>query len=130
MTNKERYFVNPYPDYGKRADCSIHDLIDVEFWKNWALENGLICLKKSKPKADEKYCDGSIYVGNIGLEFTSFKLLKSGYFDKHENDLKKYMIDCLKANENYYSSYSQRDSEKAAFLLGKGDFFKYFLAFL
>ncbi len=120
MSNKDRFFLNPYPDYNKSDKCTIQDLVDVGFWKSWALENGFNCLKKCKPKAAEKYCDGGIYVGNTGLVFTAYKMLKSGYFDKHENDLKEYMIDCLAANMSYYSSYPLRDSEKAALLLGKG----------
>ena len=120
MSNEERYFINPYTDYGKTDNCFIQDLIDVEFWKKWALETGLYCLKRCKPIAAEKYCDGGIYVGNLGLIFTSFKLVKSGYFKDYENDLKKYMIECFNSNESYYSTNYHLTLENSSLMFGKG----------
>ena len=121
MSTNERSFINPYPDYDKKDDCTIQDLIDIDFWKKWVIENGMYCLKRNKPKSDEKYCDGGIYVGNLGLIYTAFKMSNSGYYDlKSEFDLKNYMTECLDANQRYYSSVSQKDSTRAAFLLGKG----------
>jgi len=81
MLNKERFFVNPYPDYNKKENCSIQDLIEVEFWKNWALEKGLYCLEKSKPIAAEKYCEGNYLLDLLYFIFSNFIYFNySSYF--------------------------------------------------
>ena len=122
MANKERCFINPYPDFTvNNAFHSIDELLDVNFWKNWALEKAFQCIKHLKAKSGAKYCDGSVYTGNLGLIFMCYKLVKSGFYSPDQTkEFKAYMKTCLIANETYFNSVSLRDSEKAAFFLGKG----------
>ena len=91
MEIKERFFINPYSSHGKTEYRSIEDLIDVDFWKNWALETALESLQRLKPKATSKHCDGSVYTGNLGLIFVSYKMLKSGYYPKYASNFQAYI---------------------------------------
>jgi hypothetical protein len=65
--SNNRYFTNPYPDYTNQP---IEHLVKVDFWKKWIYETGMQCMHHLKAKPNSKYCDGGLYVGNLGILFS------------------------------------------------------------
>lgn len=122
----DRHFPNQYPDYNNQP---VEQLIKTDFWKKWICETGLQCMHNLKAKQSSKYCDGGLYVGNLGLIFMALKMSKTKYFPEHEETFKKYMNECLAANENFYLTHQLREADKTAFLLGKGFIFYFGLYF-
>ena len=59
MSSDERYFPNPYPDQYNQNDL----VVDKKYWLNFIRETSAMCMKKMKPVAKEKYCDGALYTG-------------------------------------------------------------------
>jgi hypothetical protein len=110
--SEERYFKNPYPDQYTQNDL----IIDKKYWLEYIKETSLLCMKKMKPVGKEKYCDGGLYTGNLGLIYMCFKIISSGKLNEYEKDYKNYMIDCLKANDDF------KFKRDVAFLLGKGGY--------
>ncbi len=122
--SEERYFVNPYNDYDPSRNAKIE--INAQFWKDYITETFFECIMKLKPKNSEKYCAGGIYTGNIGLIWTSFKLLNSNLWSNDQSfiqQIKKYVTSCLKANEEYYGSASLKNTHDVSFLVGKAGFY-------
>ena len=115
-----RYFLNPYPDYNKQSNATFDDLVDTEFWTEFIRTASLICMEKLNTH-DEKRCENGIYSGNLGLIFMAFKLLKSGRFHRDETNLKQYMYECIKINEEFHYYNNIEYSRDISFLTGKGN---------
>ena len=117
--HSERYFQNPYQDFEFAGELNV---VNKDFCRQFAKETAFQCMLKMKTKSSEKYCDGGLYVGNLGLIFMAYKLLDSGLYPEHESDIKKYVHDCLKANEEFYAGFESKATKDVAFILGKGGF--------
>ncbi len=115
--SSERYFTNPYSDFNSQVN-SADKVVRADFWTNYATETALMCIHKLKPNV--RHCNGTLYTGNLGLVFMAYTMLRSNLFKKYENELKKYMIDCVKANEEFISAASVRGPKEVAFLVGNG----------
>jgi hypothetical protein len=116
-SSSECYFINPYQDFNPQSNAT-DKIVRADFWNQYATETALMCIQKLKPTV--KYCDGTVYTGNLGLVFMAYKMLRSNRFKKYENDLKKYMVDCVRASEDFLSSASVRGSKEVGFLVGNG----------
>lgn len=124
MSSLERFFPNPYSDYHRREEPSVVELspgqrqFDDQFWSRWVKETGLLCTKKQKAKA--KYCDGTLYTGNLGLGFMVYKMLDSGRYADIDDELKTHMRECVKVNLEFYNQYGTRRSVRdLAYLVGR-----------
>jgi hypothetical protein len=114
-----RYFPNHYPDYNRQSNASVEDLVDTEFWTEFIRTASIICMEKLNTY-DEKRCENGIYSGNLGLIFMAFKLIKSGRFQQDEMDLKKYMYESTRINEEFHFYNNIEYSKDISFLTGKG----------
>jgi hypothetical protein len=119
FVNPDRYFVNPYSDYDKVHDYK-KQIISEEALTKLIKDTAFVCMQKIKLKVNEKYCDGGVYTGSLGLIFMCYKMLSSGRFDEYQHQIKDYMNECLKANEQYYMSNDVRQTREISFILGKG----------
>jgi len=124
FVNSDRYFENTYPDFNELKHPNLNDLIRTNpEWIEWAKETSLQCMKMLKPKSKSKYCDSGVYTGNLGLIYMCYKLLESKKFAQYEHQIKEYMLNCLNANIEYYSTPSHRANREIAYIVGKGGFF-------
>ena len=114
-----RHFRNPYPDYDKHKNYTFKDLVDIEFWTEFVRTASKICMEKLNTY-EERRCENGIYSGNLGLIFLAFKLLKSGKYTNDETDLKKYMYECIRINEEFHYYNNIEYTKDIAFLTGKG----------
>jgi hypothetical protein len=117
--NSDRYFINPYPDYDQALDYKMNSITKEALIK-LIKDTSFLCMQKVKLKANEKYCDGGVYTGSLGLIFMCYKILSSGYFHEYQNQIKDYMNQCLRVNEEYYMNNDVRQTREIAFILGKG----------
>jgi hypothetical protein len=119
--HEERYFQNPYPDFShSNLPPEIQKIVRTDFWAQFMIETGFVCMNKLK--ASLKYSDGTVYTGNLGLIFMAYKMLKSKYVlgSKYESEIKKYMLECLKSNEERLNTSGSRGGKTVAFLVGDG----------
>jgi hypothetical protein len=117
-SHETRFFTNPYPDYNTRAPMSMEQLLKADYWRQFVKEQGFLCISKSKPKSN--HSDGTLYTGNLGVIFMAYRMLKSNRFTNYEQDLKNYMIEFLRSNEEYFRSSGISESRDVGFFLGKG----------
>ena len=122
-SNSDRHFHNPYDDYELSKEFQNPNLVNREFCIKEAKEIAFQCMLKMKPNSGKKYCDGGVYVGNLGLIFMAYKMIKTGLYNEYESEIKKYVFDCIKANEEYYSSNDIKATRDVAFILGKGGYY-------
>ena len=119
MCENLRYFPNPYQDFKRSTENATQSsIVLTDFWNQYALDTGFMCMSKLKPKP--YYSDGTLYTGNLGVIFMAYKMLTSKIFSNYENEIKKYMSDCLSANEEYFSYKSSNQTKEVSFLLAKG----------
>jgi hypothetical protein len=113
MLSQERYFKNPYPNQFGSNDLNV----DKKYWLEYVRDTSIKCMKNLKPVAKEKYSDGCIYTGNLGVIFMAYKVISSGQLSaNNQTEYKNYMIECLKANEQ------QEQKKDVSFLVGKGGY--------
>ena len=115
-----RYFVNTYPDFDRNNHpTSLNELVDSEFWTEFIRTASKICMEKLNTY-EQKRCENGIYSGNLGLIFMAYKLLKCGRFSGDEINLKRYMYECLKSNEEFHYYNNIEYTKDIGLLTGKG----------
>ena len=61
------------------------------------------------------------FSGNLGLVFMCYKVISSKHFAQVESEYKNYMLECIKANEDF------KFKRDVSFLLGKGGYLTMYL---
>ena len=112
-SNSIRCFTNTFKEF----EIEFREKLNQSFLKNFLEVSFLQCMSAYKPRSSHQYCDGGIYVGSLGLIFPAYKILKSKILPSHENQIKKYILDVIKANEEYFNTTDS--TSEVGFLLGK-----------
>ena len=113
-----RYFTNTF--LNSESEVEFRENFNQNLWKNYLEASFLQCMSAYKPKSSHKYCDGGIYVGSLGLIFPAYKILQCNILPSHENQIKKYILDVINANEKYFNDNDSntKSTEEVGFLLG------------
>ncbi len=110
MSSSMRYFQNPLINVQETADKRVENphLKNSKTWQTYIDDTFFTCRTKYKCKATQKYCDGGLYTGSLGLIYTAFHLLKKNEnsFIKNQEDIKKYVHDCFRANQVYFEGFN------------------------
>lgn len=124
MSASDRYFPNPYEDYDYGKNLNYDQLVNRQYVVNFIRDTAFLCMNNCKPKSSAKYCEGSVYTGNLGLVFMCYKCITSdGINEQDKQHMLNYLNNCVKANEIYYATNETRQSKDVSYLCGKGGFY-------
>lgn len=106
-----RYFKNQFTDYVTGADVQI----DRAKWKT-CIETVIDTILKNFPPSPDS-CDGSLYVGNIGVAYMLYYLSKHEQFREKRTVFLERAEEYVKVNQDFIARRKCKDPP-SAFILG------------
>lgn len=106
-----RYFKNQFPEYVEGSDVQI----DKKKWQS-CIESVIDKILKNVPPSIDS-CDGSLYVGNIGIAYMLYYLTKNDIFKEKLCVFLEKAEEYVNANQDYIAKGLCKDPP-SAFILG------------